>query len=291
VHKSVLLAEALELLAVRPGGLYVDGTLGLGGHAVALLERSSPGGRVIAFDKDAETMAAARETLAPFGDRVRFVHADFRETPQTLGPERPDGILLDLGVSSVQLDDASRGFSFREDGPLDMRMDRSGGPTAADLVNRLPEDELANLIYRYGEERASRRIARAIAEARKRRHFATTLELAEVVRRAAGRSRRPGLDPATQTFQALRIAVNGELSDLEGALSALARSLAPSGRLAVIAFHSLEDRAVKQTFRALQAGGGFTVLTKKPVRPGDAEIRANSRARSARLRGLRREAA
>ena len=166
MHKSVLLAEALDLLAVRPGGLYVDGTLGLGGHTAAILERSLPGGRVIAFDKDAETMAVARETLASAGDRVRFAHADFRETPRVLGAERADGILLDLGVSSVQLDDARRGFSFREDGPLDMRMDRSTGPTAADLVNRLPEDELANLIYRYGEERASRRIARAIAEAR-----------------------------------------------------------------------------------------------------------------------------
>lgn len=291
MHRSVLLAEALELLAVRPGGLYVDGTLGLGGHAAAILERSSPGGRVIAFDKDAETMAAARETLRPFGDRVRLVHADFREAPRTLGAERADGILLDLGVSSAQLDDASRGFSFREEGPLDMRMDRSDGPTAADLVNRLPEDELANLIYRYGEERASRRIARAIAEARKRRHFATTLELAEVVRRAAGRSRRPGLDPATQTFQALRIAVNAELVDLEAALQALAACLAPGGRLVAIAFHSLEDRAVKHTFRALQGQGGFTVLTKKPLRPGEAEVRANPRARSARLRGLQREAA
>jgi 16S rRNA (cytosine1402-N4)-methyltransferase len=290
-HRSVLLAEALELLAVRPGGFYVDGTIGLGGHTAAILERSAPGGRVIAFDKDAETMAAARETLAPFGDRVRFVHADFREAPKVLGPERADGILLDLGVSSLQLDDARRGFSFRVDGPLDMRMDQSAGPTAADLVNRLPEDELANLIYRFGEERASRRIARAIAEARKRRHFATTLELAEVVRRAAGRSRRPGLDPATQTFQALRIAVNGELEELERALAALAVSLAPGGRLVAIAFHSLEDRAVKQTFRARQVGGGFTVLTKKPVRPGDAEVRANPRARSARLRGLQREAA
>lgn len=291
MHKSVLLAEALELLAVRPNGLYVDGTLGLGGHAAAILERSSPGGRVIAFDKDAETMAAAREALRPFGDRVRLVHADFREAPRALGAERADGILLDLGVSSAQLDDASRGFSFREEGPLDMRMDRSGGPTAADLVNRLPEDELANLIYRYGEERASRRIARAIAEARKRRHFATTGELAEVVRRAAGRSRRPGLDPATQTFQALRIAVNAELVDLEAALQALAAGLAPGGRLVAIAFHSLEDRAVKHTFRALQGQGGFTVLTKKPLRPGEAELRANPRARSARLRGLQREAA
>jgi 16S rRNA (cytosine1402-N4)-methyltransferase len=290
-HKSVLLDEALELLAVRPGGLYVDGTLGRGGHATEILVRSAPGGRVIAFDKDAETMAGTREALLSKGDRVRFVHADFREAPEALGHERASGILLDLGVSSLQLDTADRGFSFRLDGPLDMRMDRSAGPTAADLVNRLPEDELANLIYRYGEERASRRIARAIAEARKRRHFATTLELAEVVRRAAGRSRRPGLDPATQTFQALRIAVNGELEGLEQALDALASCLAPGGRLVVLAFHSLEDRAVKQTFRALQGRGGFTVLTKKPLRPGDAEIRANPRARSARLRGLLREAA
>ncbi len=279
------------MLALRPGGLYLDGTLGPGGHATAILERTAPGGRVIAFDKDAETMAGTREALRPFGDRVRFVHADFREAPAALGHERASGILLDLGVSSLQLDSADRGFSFRADGPLDMRMDRSAGPTAADLVNRLPEDELANLIYRYGEERASRRIARAIAEARKRRHFATTLELAEVVRRAAGRSRRPGLDAATQTFQALRIAVNGELDGLEQGLDALASCLAPGGRLVVIAFHSLEDRAVKQTFRALQVKGGFTVLTRKPVRPGEAEVQANPRARSARLRGLAREAA
>jgi len=245
---------------------------------------------VIACDKDAETMEATRENLRSFGDRVRFVHADFREAPQALGDERADGILLDLGVSSPQLDAPERGFSFRADGPLDMRMDRSADLTAALLVNRLPEDELANLIYRFGEERRSRRIARAIAEARKRKHFETTSELAEVVRRAAARARRPGLDPATQTFQALRIAVNGELDDLEGALQALASRLAPGGRLAVIAFHSLEDRPVKQTFRAL-AARGFFVLTKKPIRPGAEEERANPRARSARLRGLRKEAA
>ncbi|MGH9391324.1 MAG: 16S rRNA (cytosine(1402)-N(4))-methyltransferase RsmH, partial [Vicinamibacteria bacterium] len=233
MHKSVLLAETLELLAVRPGGLYVDGTLGLGGHARAILEHSAPGGRVIAFDKDAETMAAAREALLPFGDRVRFVHADFREAEATLGSERAAGVLLDLGVSSLQLDAPERGFSFRTDGPLDMRMDRTTGPTAADLVNRLPEDELANLIYRYGEERASRRIARAIAEARQRRHFATTLELAEVVRRAAGRSRRPGLDPATLTFQALRIAVNGELDQLEALLDALPAVVVVGGVAAI----------------------------------------------------------
>ena len=289
-HQSVLLDEAMELLAVRPGGLYVDGTLGLGGHAAEILRRSAPEGRVIGFDRDPEALGRAREALAGFAPRVRFVHGNFREAPKVLGEEKADGILLDLGVSSLQLDRAERGFSFRQDGPLDMRMDQSDGPTAADLVNRLPEDELANLIYRLGEERASRRIARAIVAARQRRHLETTGELAEVVRRSAGRSRRPGLDPATCTFQALRIAVNGELDDLEGALQALARCLAPGGRLVVIAFHSLEDRPVKHTFREL-ARDGFTVLTKKAVRPSEAETRDNPRARSARLRALLREAA
>ena len=281
----------MELLAVRAGGLYVDGTLGLGGHAAEILRRSSPEGRVIGFDRDKEALGHAREALASFAPRVRFVHADFREAPKDLGKEETDGILLDLGVSSLQLDRAERGFSFRQDGPLDMRMDQSGGPTAADLVNRLPEDELANLIYRLGEERASRGIARAIVAARQRRHLETTGELAEVVRRAAGRSRRAGLDPATCTFQALRIAVNGELDDLEGTLEALAQCLAPGGRLVVIAFHSLEDRPVKHTFRKLAAREGFAVLTKKAVRPSEAETRDNPRARSARLRALRREAA
>jgi 16S rRNA (cytosine1402-N4)-methyltransferase len=289
-HTSVLLVETLELLAVRPGGLYVDGTLGLGGHAAEILRRAAPEGRVIGFDRDQEALGRARETLAEFAPRVRFVHGDFREAPLALGAEKADGILLDLGVSSLQLDRAERGFSFRHDGPLDMRMDQSEGPTAALLVNRLPEDELADLIYRLGEERASRRIARAIVVARQKRHLETTGELAEVVRRAAGRARRAGLDPATCTFQALRIAVNGELDDLEGALQALARCLAPQGTLAVIAFHSLEDRPVKQTFRALAGGGGFSLLTRKPVRPSETETRTNPRARSARLRALRREA-
>ena len=290
-HESVLLDEAMELLAVRPGGLYVDGTLGPGGHAAEILRRSAPEGRVIGFDKDTEALGRAREVLAPFAPRIRFVHGDFREAPKVLGEEKADGILLDLGVSSLQLDRAERGFSFRTDGPLDMRMDRSAGPTAADLVNRLPEDELADLIYRLGEERASRRIARAIVAARMRKHFETTGELAQVVRRSAGRARRPGLDPATCTFQALRIAVNGELEGLERTLTDLAHCLAPEGRLAVIAFHSLEDRPVKHTFRGLAAQGGFTLLTRKPVRPGEAETRQNPRARSARLRALLREAA
>jgi 16S rRNA (cytosine1402-N4)-methyltransferase len=290
-HVPVLLEEALQLLGVHPGGVYLDGTLGLGGHAAEILRRTGPEGRVIGFDKDAETLARAREALRPFGERVRLVHADFRQAPRALGGERVDGILLDLGVSSLQLDQAERGFSFRAEGPLDMRMDRSQGPTAADLVNRLPESELADLIYRYGEERASRRIARAIVAARQRKHLATTAELAAVVRRAAGRSRRPGLDPATRTFQALRIAVNQELEGLEETLSELAACLRPRGRLVVIAFHSLEDRAVKQTFRTLAGGGSYALLTRKPVRPSPEETRSNPRARSARLRALSREAA
>ncbi len=267
-HLPVLLAESLELLAVKPGGLYVDGTLGLGGHAAEVLRRSAPDGRLLGVDKDGETLERAMARLAPFGPRVRFARADFREIPELLGGARADGILLDLGVSSVQLDTADRGFS---------------------VVNRTRERDLADLIFRFGEEPGSRRIARAIARARERGPIRTTGELAEVVRRAAPR-RRPGLHPATRTFQALRIRVNRELEGLSPALCALAECLAPGGRLAVIAFHSLEDREVKHTFREL-ATRGFRLLTKKPVRPGAEELRENPRARSARLRAVAREEA
>jgi 16S rRNA (cytosine1402-N4)-methyltransferase len=286
-HASVLLAESLEILAVKPGGLYVDGTVGLGGHAAAVLERSGPRGRLLGLDRDAEVLERARERLRPFGERARLVHADYREIPRLLGDERADGVLLDLGVSSVQLDTAERGFSFRLEGPLDMRMDRSGGESAAEVVNRASEPDLADLIYRFGEERASRRIARAIVTARRQARIRTTTELAAIVRRAAGGSRRPGLDPATRTFQALRIHVNRELEGLGRALVDIAGCLAPRGRLAVIAFHSLEDREVKQTFREL-GQGGFTVLTRRPLRPAATEAAANPRSRSARLRGLER---
>ena len=290
-HEPVLLAEALAMLAVKPGGLYVDGTLGMGGHAAAILDAGAPDARLLAFDRDAETMARARESLAGYGDRVRFVHGDFREIPDRLGADRADGILLDLGVSSVQLDTAERGFSFQADGPLDMRMDRSQGETAADVVNAMDEEDLANVIYELGEDRRSRHIARAIASARRQHRIETTSELAAIVRRASGRPAwKPGIDSATRTFQALRIHVNRELEALADTLRALAALLAPGGRLAVIAFHSLEDREVKHTFRAL-AGEGYALLTKKPVRPGDAEEARNPRARSARLRAIRREEA
>jgi 16S rRNA (cytosine1402-N4)-methyltransferase len=289
-HVPVLLAETLELVAVKPGALFVDGTVGLGGHAAAVLRATAPAGRLLGLDRDAETLELARDRLAEFGDRVRLEQADYREIKERLGGEEADGILLDLGISSAQLDDAGRGFSFQAEGPLDMRMDRRSGPTAADLVNRMRETDLADLLYEYGEEPASRRIARAIVFARERRRITTTTELADIVGRAAPRRRRPGLHPATRTFQALRIRVNRELDGLAEAIEGAARCLNPGGRLAVIAFHSLEDRAAKEAFRSL-ATRGFRLLTRKPVRPGDAEVRANPRARSARLRAVAREEA
>jgi 16S rRNA (cytosine1402-N4)-methyltransferase len=287
-HVPVLLFETLELLAVRPGGVYVDGTVGLGGHAAAVLRASAPDGRLLGLDRDGETLARARARLAEFGGRVRLEQGDYREIPERLAGEKADGILLDLGLSSAQLDDAERGFSFQAEGPLDMRMDRSEGTTAASLVNRMRERDLADLIHEYGEEPAARRIARAIAFARARRPLATTRELADVVCRAAPRRRRGGLHPATRTFQALRIRVNRELDGLGEAFERAASCLGPGGRLAVIAFHSLEDRAAKEAFRALSTRG-FRLLTRKPVRPAEAEVRTNPRARSARLRALRRE--
>jgi 16S rRNA (cytosine1402-N4)-methyltransferase len=288
-HVPVLLAETLELLAVKPGGFFVDGTVGLGGHAAGVLRVSAPDGRLLGLDRDAETLERARARLAEFGDRVRLEQGDYREIPERLGGERPDAILLDLGVSSVQIDEPERGFSFQAEGPLDMRMDRSGGPTAADIVNHVRERDLADLLHRYGEEPASRRIARAIVFARQRKPITTTTELADIVRRAA--PRRPGgLHPATRTFQALRIRVNRELEGLGEAIEGAASCLGPGGALAVIAFHSLEDRAAKEALRSL-ATRGFRLLTKKPVRPGEAEVRANPRARSARLRAVRREEA
>jgi len=287
-HVPVLLEETLELLAVRPGGLWVDGTLGLGGHAEAVLRATAPDGRLVGLDRDEEALERARTRLVPFGARVRLAHADYREIPARLGDERASGILLDLGVSSLQLDDAERGFSFQREGPLDMRMDRSERGTAAELVNRMREGELADLIHEYGEEPFSRRIARAIERARQTEAIETTTRLAEIVRRAAPKSRRPGFHPATRTFQALRIRVNRELDGLGEAIERAAACLRSGGRLVVIAFHSLEDRAVKQAFRSL-AGRDFSLLTKKPLRPGDVELRRNPRARSARLRALRRE--
>lgn len=288
-HQPVLLAEVMELLDVKPGGRYIDGTVGLGGHAGEVLRRSAPDGRLVGFDRDPHALARASETLAPFGERVELRQARYAEIPALVEEATADGLMLDLGVSSLQLDDPDRGFSFRREGPLDMRMNPDDPTTAADVVNRMREEELANVIYQFGEERASRRVARYIVEARRRKHIETTSELAAIVRRAV-HGRPGGIDPATRTFQALRIHVNRELEELTTSLPGLARRLRVGGRMAVIAFHSLEDREVKNAFRAL-GREGFRILTKKPARPGDAESASNPRARSARLRAIEREAA
>jgi 16S rRNA (cytosine1402-N4)-methyltransferase len=249
-----------------------------------LLERGAT--RVIGLDRDRSALSTAAARLAAFGDRVDFVHADYRQLHAVLdarGVERVQGVLADLGVSSMQFDEDGRGFSFRRDEPLDMRMDQSTGPTAADLVNQAGEEELANAIYQFGEERYSRRISRALVAARP---IATTGELAAVVRRAVPTKGWQRIDPATRTFQALRIWVNGELDGLDRFVTDAADRLEPGGRLAVITFHSLEDRIVKHTMRALAADapGAFRVLTKKPIVPGEEEIAVNHRARSAKLR-------
>lgn len=280
-------------LAPRNDGWYVNGTLGLGGHTAALLEAGA--GHVIGIDRDAAALGIARERLAAFGNRVTFVHADYRSMPDVLarvGRPAVDGVLVDLGVSSMQLDDAERGFSFRHDGPLDMRMDRSSGEPLSEWIARVDEETLANVIYEFGEERKSRRVARAIVDARATTPFTRTTELASVVRRAAGGGGWQRLDPATRTFQALRIFINRELDGLDVFLEAAVACLAPGGRLAVIAFHSLEDRVVKHTFRRMAHADDAVIalVTRRPVVPGEAEADRNPRARSARLRVVERVA-
>lgn len=289
-HAPVLRAEVLALLQPRPGGRYLDATVGLGGHAEAILQATEPTGTLLGIDRDGEALALAAERLAPFGPRVTLRQGRHEAVAELVGAEEGfDGILFDLGASSLQLDSAARGFSFSREGPLDMRMDQSGGDTAADLVNRLSERELADLIFRWGEERWSRRIARAIEEARRQAPIRTTTALADIVARAIPRGAWPRhIHPATRTFQALRIAVNDELTGLGPALEEAVTLLRPGGRVAVISFHSLEDRIVKQTWRQLAASGQGRILTKRPVTPGDAEIAVNPRARSAKLRALER---
>jgi 16S rRNA (cytosine1402-N4)-methyltransferase len=292
-HEPVLVEEVVAALAVRPGGVYVDCTLGAGGHARRLVEAGAA--RVIGIDRDPVALETAREGLGALADRVEVVHGDYRQLPALLdamGVERVDGILADLGVSSMQLDDPGRGFSFRQSGPLDMRMDRSSGLPLDALLAAVDEATLADVICRYGEERHARRVARAILAARDRGELSDTAALAAVVRRAAGGRGWQRIDPATRTFQALRIWVNDELEGLDGFLEAAARRLAPGGRLAIIAFHSLEDRVVKHTFRRLAADGPGTwqLVTRRPIRPGEEETSRNPRARSARLRVLERTA-
>lgn len=296
-HVSVLEGQVVGGLRPRPGARLVDGTLGAGGHAAALLA-AAPGTELLGLDRDPDALRRARARLAPFADRVQLRQgsfADLRAHLDAIGWDAVDGILLDLGVSSMQLDDPARGFSFRAAGPLDMRMDPTAGPTAADVVNAWDEAPLAEAIARWGEEPRARAVARAIVRARPIRD---TAHLAAVVAAAVGRT-RPGLNPATRTFQGIRIAVNGELDALERVLAEGARLLRPGGRLAVLAYHSLEDRLVKDAFRRWSTactcppglprcvcGGRATVrlVGARPIRPDAVEIARNPRARSARLR-------
>ena len=283
-HLPVLADDVLRLLDPTPGETWVDATVGAGGHARMIAGRVAPGGRLVGLDQDATMLDLARPRLD--GLPVTLVRANFDQLPEVLanlGIETVDGVLADLGFASDQVGDPARGFSFKEDGPLDMRLDPSAGQTAADLVNRMSEKALADTFWEYGEERHSRRVARRIVERRAEKPFATTGELAEVVRRGVPRS--GGIDPATRVFQALRIAVNDELGSLDRLLAALPRVLKAGGRAGVISFHSLEDRRVKQAFRRKDI---WTVLTKKPVKAGDDEVRANPRARSAKLRAAKR---
>jgi len=296
-HQPVLYHEIIHALQPKNEGRYVDGTLGAGGHAREILEACAPGGRLLGLDVDSQALALARETLAPYGERARLRQASYDSLTETLheiGWKEVDGILLDLGLSSMQLDNPERGFSFQQDAPLDMRFDPDSPTTAADLVNALPGDELADLIYRYGEEHASRRIAQAIVQARP---LQTTRQLAAVIESVL--PRRGRVHPATQTFQALRIAVNDELERVENVLPQAVAALKSGGRLAIISFHSLEDRIVKEYFRReskdlvnppyeriyeVEKRATLKEINRKVITPSEAEVAANPRARSAKLR-------
>jgi len=286
MHLPVMTAEVLQHLRPGQGGLFVDCTVGLGGHSRALLDAGAT--RIIGFDRDLAALDRARETLATFGTRVDLVHADYRDLDAVLDARQVatvDGALADLGVSSMQFDAPGRGFSFQRDEPLDMRMNQAAGPTAADLIAHVSEEDLANVIFEYGEERFSRRIARAVVDARVDGPVDTTGRLAAIVRRAIPRRGFSRIDPATRTFQALRIWVNRELDGLDRFVEAAAKRLRVGARLAVITFHSLEDRIIKHTMRALERQAAIVrVLTKKPIVAGDAELDRNPRARSAKLR-------
>ena len=291
VHEPVMTAEALAHLAPARGGLFVDCTVGLGGHARALLAAGAS--RVVGLDRDREALELAAETLSPWAERVALVHSDYRRLVSVLderGIRSIDGALADLGVSSFQLEAEGRGFSFRRDDPLDMRMDRSAGPTAADLIHDASETQLADVLFQYGEERHSRRVAHAIVAARRTASMNTTGQLAAIVRKALPPRGHRRIDPATRTFQALRIWVNRELDGLDTFLHDVARRLGTGARLVVITFHSLEDRIVKYALRALERGGevAVRVLTKRPVVPTAGEVARNPRARSAKLRAAER---
>ncbi|HEY6348574.1 MAG TPA: 16S rRNA (cytosine(1402)-N(4))-methyltransferase RsmH [Candidatus Angelobacter sp.] len=298
-HVSVLLQEATDFLAIRRGGTYIDATVGLGGHSLEIASRLGPQGHLIGCDKDPRALEMARKRLAemPSGAKadgvnakpaITLLHSSFADLGRYVPPASADGILADLGVSSLQFGDAARGFSFQAEGPLDMRMDPQGERTAGQVVNHMREEDLANVIYEFGEERRSRRIARAIVRARP---ITTTAHLAQVISAALRSMKHDSarIHPATRTFQAIRIFVNRELDDLKALLQAAPEILRPSGRLVVISFHSLEDRIVKDAIREGASQGLYRVLTKKPVEASEAEIRRNPRSRSAKLRAAEKQ--
>ncbi len=287
-HAPVLVDETVAAIAPRAGGIYCDCTLGRGGHARAILDAAGPDGRLIGIDRDPAALAETEAVLRPYGPRVQLVLGRFGEVRRhldALGVGLLDGLTADLGVSSPQLDRAERGFSFQKDGPLDMRMDPSGGPSAREAIHGLSERDLADVIYELGDERRSRPIARAIKQREAEGRLETTAQLREAIVAAVGERRGPGIDPATRTFQALRLYVNDELGELDRLLDALADLLAPGGVAAIISFHSLEDRAVK---RAFARDPRLVPLTKKPIAASETECARNPRARSAKLRAARR---
>jgi 16S rRNA (cytosine1402-N4)-methyltransferase len=289
-HASVMVRETLEALAPRAGGLYADATAGRGGHTRAILDASAPDGRVVAIDRDPQAVEETTQRLAEYGARAVVVHGAYADVAEILrehGRARVDGLVADLGVSSPQLQSPERGFSFSAEGPLDMRMDTSSGETLAELLARVDEHELADMIYEFGEERRSRAIARSILRARDDGALATTADLRRAVLRASGPRRRGGIDPATRTFQGLRIAVNRELDQLQALLDAIPELLEDEAVAVVISFHSLEDRLVKRAFRG---DGRLEPLTRRPLVPSDQEQADNPRSRSAKLRAARRVA-
>lgn len=290
-HTPAMVEEVLEGLVINPAGIYVDVTLGGGGHTEAILKAASPGGHVIGLDQDIDAIEAATKRLKHYKDRVAFVESNFSDLSRALDARAVtavDGILADLGVSTHQLDVAERGFSFRKNGPLDMRMDQDADISAMELIKSATELELADWFYRYGEERYSRRIARHICQVRRNTKIEDTATLAQIVKDASPAHARGGrIHPATRVFQALRIVVNAELKNLEMFLSVAPRYLKSKGRLVVISYHSLEDRIVKECFKALN-GEGYQIITKKPLVPSSSEVRKNPSARSAKLRVLER---
>ena len=284
-HIPVLVEEVMALLKCEPGRTYVDATLGGGGHASEILKRTAPDGVVVGMEWDEEALSIARDTLRPFGDRVKIFRENFIHLPDFMKAESADGILLDLGLSSIQLEKEQRGFSFKGEGPLDMRMDQRMNDTAAHLINRLSSEELEYILSHDGEERWAKRIARAIVQEREREPIQTTQALRKIVHRAIPRRFHfQRIDPATRTFQALRIRVNEELENLGKILETGWKILKRGGRICILSFHSLEDRMVKETFRRLEKEGEMHILTKKPVTPSEEERMRNPRSRSAKLR-------